>query len=101
MGAARGPEALSGPTRLRADWQWRGYFDEHPSADQLIADVSGWAGVPGAGGDASGLGEDVVTAVGELAQLFDGFVKVAALGGVPHCGAVEGAVEKLIRGGHV
>jgi hypothetical protein len=71
--------------------------DEHPGADQLIADVGGWAGIPGAGGDASGLGKYVVTAIGDLAQLLDRFVKIAALGGVPHRGAVKGAVEKLIR----
>jgi len=56
--------------------------DEHPGADQLIADVAGWAGIPGARGDPGGLGQDVVTAVGDLAQLFYGFVEVAALGGV-------------------
>jgi hypothetical protein len=39
-------------------------------------------------------------AVGDLAQLFDRFVEVAALGGVPHRGAVKGAVEKLIWRGH-
>jgi hypothetical protein len=57
------------------------------------------AGLPGAGSDAGGLGQDVVTAVGDLAQLLDGFIQVAAFGGVPHRGAVKGAVEKLIRSG--
>jgi hypothetical protein len=45
----------------------RGY--EHPGADQFIADMTGWAGIPGARCDPGGLGEDVVTAVGDLAQL--------------------------------
>jgi hypothetical protein len=35
-------------------------------------------------------------AIGDLTQLLDGFIKAAALGGVPHGGAVEGAVEQLI-----
>jgi hypothetical protein len=74
--------------------------DEHPGADQLIADVSGWACIPGARGDPRSLGQDVVASVGELAQLFDGFVEVSALGGVPHRGAVQCAVEKLVRSGH-
>jgi len=42
--------------------------------------------------------EDVVRAVGNLAQLFDRFRKVAFLGGIPHRGAVEVAVEQLIPG---
>jgi hypothetical protein len=41
-----------------------------------------------------------VTAVGDLAQLFDCFIEVAALGGVPHRDAVKGAVEELVFGGH-
>jgi hypothetical protein len=45
--------------------------DQHSSADQLIADVSGRAGIPISGSDASGLGQDVVTAIGDLAQLFE------------------------------
>jgi hypothetical protein len=68
--------------------------------DQLIADVSVWAGVPGADSDTSGLGEDVVTTIGDLARLLDGFVEVAAFGGVPHGGAVQSAVEQLVLGGH-
>jgi hypothetical protein len=40
--------------------------DEHAGCDQLIADVGGWAGVPGACGDAGGLGQDVVAAIGDL-----------------------------------
>jgi hypothetical protein len=28
-------------------------------------------------------------------------IQIAALGGVPHRGAVKGAVEKMIRGGHI
>jgi hypothetical protein len=45
-------------------------------------------------------GQDVVAAVGDLAQLLDRFVEVAALGGVPHGGAVQSAVEQLVLGGH-
>jgi hypothetical protein len=48
--------------------------DEHPGADQLIADMGGWSGIPGAGGDPGGLGKDVVTAVGDLAQLLNGLI---------------------------
>jgi hypothetical protein len=47
--------------------------DEHPGTDQLIPDVTGWAGISGARSETGGLGQNVVTAVGELAQLFDGF----------------------------
>jgi hypothetical protein len=42
--------------------------------------MSGWAGIPGARGDPGGLSQDVVTAVGDLAQLFDGFVEAATPG---------------------
>jgi hypothetical protein len=51
--------------------------DQHRGADQLIADVSGRTGVPRPGSDAGGLGKDVVTAIGDLAQFLDGFVQVA------------------------
>jgi hypothetical protein len=44
--------------------------------------------------------KDVVTAIGDLAQLLDGFIKAAAFGGVPHGGAVQSAVEQLILGAH-
>ena len=33
-----------------------------------------------------------------LAQLLNGFVEVPAFGGVPHCGAVQRAVEQLVFG---
>jgi hypothetical protein len=52
--------------------------DEHPSADQLIANVSGRAGIPRPG-DACSLGKDVVSAIGDIAQLLDRFN--------PGCGA--------------
>jgi hypothetical protein len=55
--------------------------DQHPGADQFIADVSGPTAYQGPGNDPSDLGKDVVTAVGELAQLLDGFVEVAPFGG--------------------
>jgi hypothetical protein len=61
-----------------------------------MADVSGRAGVPTPGSDARGLGQDVVAAIGDLAQLLDGFIEATAFGGVPHRDAVEGAVEQLI-----
>ena len=64
--------------------------DQHPGT--LIADVSGWAGIPEARGDPGGLGQDVVTAVGDLAQLFDRFVEVAALGAVPRVAVPGGAL---------
>jgi hypothetical protein len=37
--------------------------------------------------------KDVVTAIGDLAQLLDGFIKAAAFGGVPHGRAVELGAE--------
>jgi hypothetical protein len=43
---------------------------------------------------------DFVVTVGDFAQLGDGVVKVAALGRVPHCRAVESAVEQLFLSGH-
>jgi hypothetical protein len=60
--------------------------------------MSRWAGVPGSRGDPGGFSQHVVAAVGDLAQLVDRFVEVAAFGGVPRCGAVKGAVEESIRG---
>ena len=63
-----------------------------------MADVRRRAGVTSS--DASGLGQDVVAAIGDLAQLLDGFIKAAAFGGAPHRGAMEGAVEQLILGAH-
>jgi hypothetical protein len=47
-----------------------------------------------------GLGQDIVRSVGEQAQLFDGFIKVAALSGLPDRSAAQGAVAELILGGH-
>ena len=41
--------------------------------------MSGWAGIPGACGDPGGLGQDVVKAVGDIAQFDGGFVEVARL----------------------
>ena len=38
-------------------------------ADQLITEVSGRAGAPRSGSDACSLGQDVVAAIGDLAQL--------------------------------
>jgi hypothetical protein len=52
--------------------------DEHPGTDQLISDVSGRAGIPRTRCDACSLGKDVVAAIGDLTQLLDGFVEVAA-----------------------
>ena len=74
--------------------------DQHSGADQLMPDVSGRVGVPISCSDACGLGQDVVAAIGDLAQLLDGFIEAAAFGGLPHGGAVEGAVEQLILGAH-
>jgi hypothetical protein len=62
--------------------------------------MGGGPRVPRPGGDPGSLGKDVVAVIGNLAQLLDGLIQVAALGGVPHCGAVKGAVEELVRGGH-
>jgi hypothetical protein len=50
--------------------------------------------------NARGFGQDVVAAIRDLAQLLNGFVKAAALDGVPHGGAVQSAVEQLVLGGH-
>lgn len=72
--------------------------DEHPGCDQLMADMRGRPGMPRTCLNAGGLGQDVVAVVGDLAELFDCFIEVAELGGVPPGGAVKSAVEKLIRG---
>jgi hypothetical protein len=64
-----------------------------------MADVS-WPGVPEPGGDTCSLSQDIVAAIGDLAQLLDGLIQVAAFGGVPHRGAVQSAVEELVSGGH-
>jgi hypothetical protein len=74
--------------------------DEHPSANQFIADLRGRAGVPRADLDACNLGKDVVTAIGHLAQLFKGFVQVAAPGGMPYRRPLQSTEEELICGGH-
>jgi hypothetical protein len=74
--------------------------DEHPGTDQLIADMCGRPRILRPGSDASSFGKDVVAAVSYLAQLFDGFVEVAALGCIPHRGAVERYREQLVFGGH-
>jgi hypothetical protein len=58
--------------------------------------MSGRAGIPEPGSDAGSLGKDVVTAIGDLAQLLNGFIQVAALRGSPHGGAVESAVEQQV-----
>jgi hypothetical protein len=52
------------------------------------------AGVPGTGCDARCLGEDVVSAVGDVAEFLDGFVEVATFGGVSHGCAVQSAIKK-------
>ena len=65
-----------------------------------MADTGGRPRVPRPGSDACSLSQDVVAAIGDLAQLLDGFVEVAAFDGVPHGGSVKCAVEKLILGGH-
>src|SRR5215204_6556485 len=74
--------------------------DQHSGADQLVAHMGGWTGIPRARSDPGSFGQDVVTALGDLAQIFDCFVQVAALGGVSHCSAVEGAVEELLGRRH-
>ena len=61
--------------------------------------MSGRSGVPGPDSDAGCLGKDVVAAIGDLAQLLDGFIQVAALDRATHGGAVESAVEQLVLGG--
>ena len=43
--------------------------DQHSGGDQLVADMGRWPGVPGPGGDASSLGEYVVAAVSDFAEL--------------------------------
>jgi hypothetical protein len=40
----------------------------------------------------------VVAAIGDLTQLLNGLIQVAALGGVPHGGSVESAAEQPILG---
>jgi hypothetical protein len=74
--------------------------DQHPGADQFIANMGGWAGVPRPGSDACSLRKDVVTAIGNLAQLLNGFIEVAALRGVTHRRAVKSDVEKPVLSGH-
>jgi hypothetical protein len=46
------------------------------------------------------LSKHVIIAIGDLAKLHDGLGQITPLGGVPHRGAVKGAVEQLILGGH-
>jgi hypothetical protein len=74
--------------------------NQHRSADQLIADVSGRVGLPRPGSDARGLGKDVVATIGDLTQLLHGLIQVAPVRGLPHGGAVQRAVEQLVLGGH-
>ena len=57
--------------------------------------MSGRAGVRRPSSNACGFGQDVVAAIGDLAQLFDRFIEVASLGGVPHRAAVKGAVQEF------
>jgi hypothetical protein len=52
--------------------------DQHSGSDQLMTDMGGRPRVPGTGGDACGLSEHMVAAIGDLTQLGDGLVKVAA-----------------------
>ena len=52
------------------------------------------------GRKAPNFGEDVIAAIGDLAQFLDGLVEVAAFGGVPHGGAMERNIEQVILGAH-
>jgi hypothetical protein len=67
----------------------RGY--QHPGADQLKADVSGWAGIPRSRGDSGGLGQDVVTVISYLAspQLATDLAKDNFLQAATYCSEVE------------
>jgi hypothetical protein len=60
-----------------------------PAATRLMTHVRRRPRVPGTRGDTGRLSEHMVAAVGDLAQLLDGFIKAAAFGGVPHRGAVK------------
>jgi hypothetical protein len=71
-----------------------------PGGDQLMANVCGRPGVPRSRGDPCGLGQDVVTAIGNVSEFLDRFIKAAAFGGVPHGGAMKGTVKQLILGAH-
>jgi hypothetical protein len=74
--------------------------DQQSGGDQLMSDVSGRPRVPRTRRDAGRLSEHLIMAIGDLTQLGDGFIEAAPPGGVPHGGAVEGAVEQLILGAH-
>ena len=72
--------------------------------------MGGWAGIPRARGNPGGLGQNVVTAVSDLPQLFERFVQVRHRGRelwlVPpdelgECAVLATALLLLIEQGHV
>jgi hypothetical protein len=54
--------------------------DQHSGGYQLMPDVSGGPGVPGTGGNANSFGEDVIAAIGDLAELGNGCGQVMLFG---------------------
>jgi hypothetical protein len=57
-----------------------------------MANVSGGPGVPGARGDAGGLGEHLIMIIGYLAKLGNRLGEFTFLGGLPHRRPVQCAV---------
>jgi hypothetical protein len=76
--------------------------DEHPGTDQLISERE-WPGwqtrIPAVMPAASARMSLRPSAIWR--RLLNGFVEVAAFGGVSHGGAVQSAVEKFVFGGYV
>ncbi len=58
--------------------------------------MRGRARMPEACGEPGRLRQDVVAAIGDLAQLLNAFVQVAAFGGISHGGTVQSTVEQLV-----
>jgi hypothetical protein len=70
--------------------------DQHSGGYQLMPNVSGGPGVPGTGGNANSFGEDVIAAIGDLAELGNGCGQVMLFWVAWAPGsAVQSAVEKL------
>jgi hypothetical protein len=61
--------------------------DQHSGGHQLMTDMRGQPRVSGTRGDAGRFGEHMIMAIGDLSQLGDGVVEVAAFGGVPYSSA--------------
>jgi hypothetical protein len=70
--------------------------DEHAGGDQLVTDMCCRAGVPGSGCDAGSFGQDLITAIRDVAEFGNRCGQVTLLGGVSDGGAMQCAVQELI-----